>query len=268
VLTGLRIAPKQSPNLSDRPTDEVPGFDLGKKDAPDAFAERIEKLDLLQQRLYAEDARALLVVLQGVDTAGKDGAIKNVFRGITPAATQVVAFKAPVAPELAHDYLWRVHRVTPDRGHIGIFNRSHYEDVVAARVRGIVSKTDVRKRYEHINAFEQMLDDEGTRVVKIFLHLSKDEQKERLQARLDDPEKRWKFRVGDLDDRAKWDDFARAYEDAIAATSTERAPWYVIPADRKWLRDVVVAEIVASTLADMDPQLPPDDPALDGLTID
>jgi PPK2 family polyphosphate:nucleotide phosphotransferase len=268
VLADLRIAPKELPDLADRPTDELPGFDLGKKDAPAALEERIEKLGLLQQRLFAENARALLVVLQGVDTAGKDGAIKNVFRGITPSATQVVGFKAPVAPELAHDYLWRVHRVTPERGHIGLFNRSHYEDVVAARVRGIVSKTEVRKRDKHINAFEQMLDDEGTRVVKIFLHISKDEQKERLQARLDDPEKRWKFRVGDLDDRARWDDFARAYGDAIGATSTERAPWYVIPADRKWLRDVLVAEIVVSTLADMDPQLPPDDPALKDLVID
>jgi PPK2 family polyphosphate:nucleotide phosphotransferase len=268
VLADLRIAPKQSPDLAHRPTDEVPGFELSKKDAPDALEERVDELGLLQQRLYAENARALLVVLQGVDTSGKDGAIKNVFRGITPAATQVVAFKAPVGPELAHDYLWRVHRDLPERGHIGLFNRSHYEDVVAARVRGIVSKTEVRKRYKHINAFEQLLDDEGTRVVKIFLHLSKDEQKERLQARLDDPEKRWKFRFGDLDDRASWDDFARAYEDAIGATSTERAPWYVIPADRKWLRDVLVAEIVATTLADMDPQLPPDDPAIDGLVID
>jgi PPK2 family polyphosphate:nucleotide phosphotransferase len=268
VLADLRIAPRESPDLAGRPTDEVPGLELSKKDAPDALAERTDELALLQQRLHAEAARALLVVFQGVDTAGKDGAIKNVFRGITPSATQVVGFKAPVAPELAHDYLWRVHRVAPERGHIGLFNRSHYEDVVAARVRGIVSKAEVRRRYKHINAFEQLLDDEGTRVVKIFLHLSKDEQKERLQARLDDPEKRWKFRVGDLDDRARWDDFARAYEDAIGATSTERAPWYVVPADRKWLRDVLVAEIVTSTLADMDPQLPPDDPAIDGLAID
>jgi PPK2 family polyphosphate:nucleotide phosphotransferase len=268
VLSELRVEPKKRPRLEERDAGAVPGFDLGKKDAPDALAERTEKLDLLQQRLYAESSRALLVVLQGIDTAGKDGAIKNVFRGVTPSATQVVAFKAPTTTELARDYLWRIHHVVPERGRIGLFNRSHYEDVVAALVRGVVSKAQVRKRYRHINEFERMLDDEGTKVVKIFLHISKDEQKERLQARLDDPEKRWKFRVGDLDDRALWPKFADAYEEAIAATSTDRAPWYVVPADRKWLRDVVVAEIVAETLAEMDPKLPPDDPAIAGLVIE
>jgi PPK2 family polyphosphate:nucleotide phosphotransferase len=169
--------------------------------------------------------------------------------------------------ELAHDYLWRVHAVCPQRGRIGIFNRSHYEDVVAARVRGLLKTDRVKQRYRHINELERLLRDEGTTVVKVFLHLSKDEQRERLQARLDDPEKRWKFRVGDLDDRARWDEFTAAYEQAIAATSTADAPWYVVPADKKWLRDVVVAEIVVRALEAMDPQLPPDDPALEEIEI-
>jgi PPK2 family polyphosphate:nucleotide phosphotransferase len=267
VLSELVIAPKQRPHLADRDTAAVPGVDLSKKDAPAALAERTDKLELLQQRLFAEGERAVLVVLQGVDTSGKDGAIKNVFRGITPSATEVVGFKVPTTTELAPDNLWRVHGAMPTRGRIGIFNRSHYEDVVATRVRGMIPKSQVRKRYRHIRDFERMLGDEGTRVVKIFLHLSKDEQKERLQARLDDPEKRWKFRIGDLEDRARWDDFRAAYEDAIEATTTADAPWYVVPADKKWLRDVVVAEVVTSALADMDPQLPPDDPELGGIVI-
>jgi PPK2 family polyphosphate:nucleotide phosphotransferase len=190
-----------------------------------------------------------------------------VFGAITPSAVQVTAFKAPVGVELAHDYLWRIHQALPTRGRIGVFNRSHYEDVVAARVRDIVPMRQVRLRYRNLVDFERMLDDEGTRVVKIFLHISKDEQRERLQARLDDPEKRWKFRIDDLDDRARWDDFTRAYDDAIAATSTRHAPWFVVPADKKWLRDVVVAEIVVRALDDMDPQLPPDDPQLEDLVI-
>lgn len=267
VLDALRIAPKRRSDLADRDTVAVPHVDLSKKDAPKALAERTERIAVLQQRLYAEDRRALLVVLQGMDTSGKDGAVKNVFGAMTPMGLEVVPFKAPVGEELEHDYLWRVHHVLPSHGHIGVFNRSHYEDVVAARVRGIVPMKQVRLRYRHIVDFERMLDDEGTRVVKIFLHISLDEQKERLQARLDDPEKRWKFRMGDLDDRARWDDFQRAYDDAIEATSTERAPWYVVPADKKWLRDVVVAEIVEHVLNDMDPHLPPDDPQLRDVVV-
>ena len=267
VLDGLVVAPRSKVSLADRDTTSVPGLSLKKAGAPDALLARTEQLALLQQRLFAEDGRALLVVLQGMDTSGKDGAVKNVFRGITPAAFQVTSFRAPDDHEQAQDYLWRVHAVCPARGRIGIFNRSHYEDVVAARVRGLLKMDRVKQRYRHINDFERMLRDEGTTVVKVFLHISKDEQRERLQARLDDPEKRWKFRVGDLDDRARWDDFTTAYEQAIAATSTADSPWYVVPADKKWLRDVVVAEIVVRTLERMDPQLPPDDPALEDIEI-
>jgi PPK2 family polyphosphate:nucleotide phosphotransferase len=267
VLDGLRVEPKAKVDLGGRRTDRVKGLKLDKGDADDALAERVERIVLAQQRLYAEGTRALLVVFQGMDTAGKDGAIKNVFRGITPAATQVTAFTVPSEQELDHDYLWRIHANVPRRGHIGLFNRSHYEDVVIARVRNLVPAAQVKRRYRHINDFERMLVDEGTTIVKVFLHISRDEQRERLQARLDDPEKRWKFRLGDLEDRARWDELHKANEDAIAATSTAVAPWYVVPADRKWLRDVVVAEIVAAELEAMDPQLPPDDPALAGVVV-
>jgi PPK2 family polyphosphate:nucleotide phosphotransferase len=267
VLAALTIAPKQAPHLADRDTASVPGFEITKRDAPAFLAERTDRLVVLQQRLFAENRRALLVVLQGMDTSGKDGAVKNVFRGITPTAMQVAAFKVPTEPELAHDFLWRVHQVTPSRGHIGIFNRSHYEDVVAVRVRNLESPKCITERYRAINDFERTLTDEGTTIVKLFLHLSKEEQKQRLQARLDDPEKRWKFRVGDLDDRARWNDFQDAYERAIAATSTAHAPWHVVPADKKWLRDVVAGEIVVQALEHMDPKLPADDPALASVVI-
>jgi PPK2 family polyphosphate:nucleotide phosphotransferase len=267
VLDGLRVEPKSDPALAKRDTSSVPGLDLKKGDAPDVLAEVGLQLAVLQQRLYAEDQRSLLVVLQGMDTSGKDGAIKHVFRGITATGIETTSFRAPADNELAHDFLWRVHASCPERGRIGIFNRSHYEDVVAARIRSAMKTDRVKQRYRHINDFERLLADEGTTVVKIFLHLSKDEQRERLQARLDDPEKRWKFRVADLDDRARWDDFMDAYEQAIAATSTAHAPWYVVPADRKWLRNIVVARIVLDTLERMDPQLPADDPALSDVEI-
>lgn len=267
MLDDLRVAPKSKADLSSRPTDEVAGLELDKEDAEAFVAERTERIDVAQQRLFAENQRALLVVLQGMDTSGKDGAIKKVFRGITPSAFDIAAFKAPSAPELEHDYLWRIHSQLPRRGHIGLFNRSHYEDVLAAAVRGGLPAARVKQRYRHIVELERLLADEGTTVVKCFLHITKDEQLERLQARLDDPERRWKFRAGDLDDRARWDDFMAAYEATLSATSTAHAPWYVVPADRKWLRDVVVSEIVATTLEAMDPKLPPDDPALAGLKI-
>jgi PPK2 family polyphosphate:nucleotide phosphotransferase len=253
--------------LAERDTASVPGLDIDKRGAESAVEAAIERIDLMQQRLFAEGERALLIVLQGMDTSGKDGAIKKVFRGITPAAFDIAAFKMPSSSELEHDYLWRVHSQLPRRGHIGVFNRSHYEDVVAAHVRGGLPKAEVKRRYRHIAELERLAVDEGTTIVKCYLHLSKDEQRERLQARLDDPEKRWKFRMGDLEDRARWEAFADAYERAIAATSTAHAPWYVVPADRKWLRDVIVSELVASTLEAMDPKLPPDDPAIAGLVV-
>ena len=267
MLDVLRVAPKQAPDLAGRGTTAVPGLKVDKRRAEALVDAAVARIEVQQQRLFAENQRSLLLVLQGMDTSGKDGAVKKVFRSITPAAFDVASFKMPSESEREHDYLWRVHAMFPRRGQIGIFNRSHYEDVVAAHVRGGLPMQQVKRRYRHIVELERMAVEEGTTIVKCFLHISKDEQRERLQARLDDPEKRWKFRVGDLEDRARWDAFTEAYERAITATSSAHAPWFVVPADKKWLRDVVVSEVVASTLEAMAPELPPDDPAIDGITI-
>lgn len=210
----------------------------------------------LQTRLWAEDRQALLVVLQSMDAGGKDGAIKKVFSGVNPQGVKVTSFRRPSESELEHDFLWRVHAVCPGAGEIGIFNRSHYEDVVTVRVRKIFGEEVWRPRFKAICDFERMLQDAGTTVVKVFLHISQDEQLERFRARIDIPEKRWKFRAGDLEDRALWDDYMAAYSQAINETSTEHAPWYVIPADKKWYRDFAVATIVRDTLRSMNPQYP------------
>ena len=264
----LLVKPGQPPDLVRRPTSDPDGVatdkDVGKDEHLLASRAEIERL---QQRLYAEGSRAVLLVLQGTDTSGKDGTIRHVLGGVTPAGTKVAAFKAPSSNELAHDFLWRIHAATPERGQIGVFNRSHYEDVMAARVRGVVDEEQWRKRFRHINEFERMLVDEGTTVVKCFLHLSREEQRERLQARLDDPEKRWKFRTSDLDDRARWDEFQVAYEEALYETSTAWAPWHVVPADRKWQRNLVVAQILVAALQAMDPQIPAASEETDGVTI-
>jgi PPK2 family polyphosphate:nucleotide phosphotransferase len=218
-------------------------------------------------KLAAEATRAVLVVLQGMDASGKDGTIRHVFTGVNPQGCRVVSFDVPTKNELAHDYLWRVHAHCPARGEIAIFNRSHYEDVVAVRVRGLVPKRVWKRRYEHIRGFERMLTDEGTTVLKIFLQVSRDEQGRRLQERLDDPEKRWKFRAGDLDDRKLWDDYMAAYEDAIRETSTEWAPWFVVPADHNWVRNLAVGEILVDALDRLHLQLPKPDPGLDGVEV-
>ena len=215
-----------------------------------------EKLATLQDRLWAEHRRSLLVVLQALDAGGKDGTVRHVFQGVNPQGTRVTSFKAPVGEEAEHDFLWRVHRVAPRAGEIGIFNRSHYEDVLAARVLSLVPGKVWKARYDLINAFEQTLHHGGTTVVKIYLHISKQEQRRRFQARLDDPEKRWKFRTGDLEARQHWDEYMQAYEDALERTSTELAPWYVVPADHKWYRNWVVSRILVKTLGKMDPRYP------------
>ena len=186
---------------------------------------------------------------------------------MNPQGCRIASFKAPSATELAHDYLWRVHAVCPQRGELGIFNRSHYEDVIAVRVRKLALKGVWGKRYAHIREFERLLVDEGTHIVKICLHVSKEEQGRRLQERLDTPEKRWKFRLADLDDRKLWDDFAAAYEDTIRETSTEWAPWHVVPSDHNWVRNLAVAEILVDAFERLDPQFPPADPQLDGVEV-
>ncbi len=218
----------------------------------------LEKLADLQDRLWAEERQALLIVLQGIDASGKDGTIKKVATAFNPQGCSVTSFKVPSVEELAHDYLWRVHRRVPGKGEIGIFNRSHYEDVLVVRVKQLVPRAVWSKRYAQIRAFEELLGETGTRIVKLFLHISREEQRERFQARYDDPTKRWKFSLGDLEERKRWDDYMRAYEDAIARTSTAEAPWYVVPADRKWFRNLAVATIVADTQVNNAPAYTPD----------
>lgn len=239
--------------------DIDPRDTCGFKDKDETKA-RVEKdaiaIDELQNRLFAEGKRALLVVLQGMDCSGKDGTVRAVFNTCGPIGVVNAPFKAPTPDELAHDYLWRVHKVAPARGMIGIFNRSHYEDVLVVKVKGFASPEAIERRYDEINAFEKLLAQNGTRVLKFMLHLSKDEQAERLKDRVADPAKRWKFNPGDLADRKLWDEFHDAYETAVMRCSTEHAPWHVIPADRNWVRNAVIARITRETLEEMNPQFP------------
>jgi PPK2 family polyphosphate:nucleotide phosphotransferase len=261
------VPPGTGLSLADRDPAATDGAPGGKKATKALVADLAEQLGSLQERLYAESTQSLLVVLQAMDAGGKDGTVKHVFAGVNPQGVRVTSFKAPTELELAHDFLWRVHARVPQHGEIGIFNRSHYEDVLIARVHELVDERTWRRRYHHINHFEELLHDARTRVVKLFLHISPEEQARRLQARLDDPTKRWKFNPGDLAERRRWDDYMAAYEDAIAHTSTEHAPWYVIPADRKWFRNWAVSRIVLEALEAMDPRYP--DPAedLDGIAV-
>jgi PPK2 family polyphosphate:nucleotide phosphotransferase len=214
------------------------------------------RLAQLQELLYAERQRKLLVVLQGMDTSGKDGTIRHVMAGLNPLGTRVVSFRSPSPEELDHDYLWRVHQKVPGRGEVVVFNRSHYEDVLVVRVHSLVPKSVWKKRYEQIKVFEQMLHEEGTIILKFFLHISRNEQRKRLQARINDPTKRWKFQAGDLGERKLWPEYHRAYEDALEKTSTAQNPWYIVPANRKWYRNFVVAAVLADTMEKLDMQYP------------
>jgi len=262
----LRVAPGDRVRLARHRPDETLGH--VKADAGPVIQAGLDRLTTLQERIWAEGRHAVLIVLQGIDTAGKDGAIGHVMSAFNPQGCTVTGFKAPTPDELAHDYLWRVHRVVPARGTIGIFNRSHYEDVLVVRVHDLVPRAVWRQRYDEINAFEQLLADGGTTIIKFFLHISPDEQRRRLQARLDDPTKRWKFQRADLAERKLWPAYQAAYEDALSRCSTRAAPWYVIPADHKWFRDLAVAEIVGQTLADLKPRYPAAAPDLAGLRVE
>jgi PPK2 family polyphosphate:nucleotide phosphotransferase len=255
LIEKLQVRPGERIRLKDRDSRSKSLFG-DKQETRDATAALAAEIDTLQDRLYAEGSRALLVILQGIDTSGKDGTIRGVFNSTGPLGVSVHAFGVPSKLELEHDYLWRVHMACPRRGTIGIFNRSHYEDVLVGKVRKFASEHAVEERYEQINAFEKMLVENGTTILKFMLHISKDEQKERLQARLDDPTKNWKFNPGDLEDRALWDEYQDAYETMLNRCSTPLAPWHVIPADRKWVRDAAVASIVHATLESMDLQYP------------
>jgi PPK2 family polyphosphate:nucleotide phosphotransferase len=256
-----RVRPGTKLDLADHDPDDLQGPKVAKDDRAAALAPLTARLAELQERFWADGRHRLLVVLQGMDTAGKDGAIKDVFRSLDPLGVRVASFKQPSEVELAHDYLWRVHAQVPAKGEITIFNRSHYEDVLVVRVHDIVPRDVWSRRYGHIADFERLLTDEGTTICKFFLHISKDEQAARLQARLDDPAKNWKFAVGDLGERERWDDYQQAFTDALEKTSTDAAPWYVVPANRKWFRNHVIAEVLIEALEALDlryPDPPPD----------
>ena len=242
-------------------------FDGTADEAKPVFKERRDRLADLQDLLYAQDEHRVLVVLQAIDTGGKDGTVRHVFRKVDPLGIRVQSFKQPVGDELRHDYLWRVHRHVPGDGEFVIFNRSHYEDVLVVRVHGLVDDATVQRRFRHIRDFEQMLVDEGTTIVKLFLHISKDEQKRRLEKRLARPDKHWKFSSADIAERARWDDYQRAFADAISATSTDQAPWYVIPADHKWYRNLVVSRILVDTLEGLGMSYPPAEEGLDQVVV-
>ncbi|MDQ3895703.1 MAG: polyphosphate kinase 2 family protein [Actinomycetota bacterium] len=265
--TRWRVEPGGEVRLAEIDTASTDGAPGGKKETQAAAKDLYGEMADLQERLYAEGTRSLLVVLQALDAGGKDGTIKHVFRGLNPAGCRVVSFKVPSEEERRHDFLWRVHARTPGKGEVVVFNRSHYEDVLIVRVHALVPEEVWRPRYEFINAFEADLAAAGTRIVKLYLHISKEEQAERFQARLDDPSKHWKFRKGDLAERARWDDYVAAFEEAMARTSTAQAPWYVIPADRKWYRNWAVGRILVETLQHMDPQYPPAEEDLTGVVV-
>lgn len=236
-------------------TDDTQGL-TDEDAAKDRFKNNRDDIIDWQERLYAESKQSLLIVLQAMDTAGKDSTIEKMTRGINPQGCRVTSFKAPSKEELAHDFLWRIHDHVPPKGHIGIFNRSHYEDVLIVKVHGWADAETIENRYEHINNFEKMLADSGTRIIKFMLHISKDYQLERLRRRLRRPDKHWKFNPGDLEEREKWGEYMDVYETALQRTSTPWAPWYVIPAENRWFRDLVISRILLNAFKEMDPQYP------------
>jgi PPK2 family polyphosphate:nucleotide phosphotransferase len=266
MLDHLRVEPGSPPRIAERDPGDRLGLD---KDHGEQRLERlVGRIDDLQYLLHAEDRRSVLLVLQGLDASGKDGVVRRVFAGVNPTGVEVTSFGVPAGAELQHDYLWRVHLALPPRGTIGVFNRSHYEDVVAVRMRGLAPEPVWRCRYGHIRSFEQMLVDEGTVVLKVFLHVSREAQRERLQERIDDPRKRWKFRRDDLEVRERFDDWVAAWEEALAETSTTWAPWYVVPADRNWVKALAVAELLCGALERLDPRLPEPEPGIEGLVVE
>jgi PPK2 family polyphosphate:nucleotide phosphotransferase len=246
-----RVKPGAKVQLSRIPAGDTAKFDGGKKEGREALIKLNQELDALQELLYAQHQHKILIVLQAMDTGGKDGAIRSVFEGVNPQGVKVVSFKSPTQQELDHDYLWRIHQHVPARGEITIFNRSHYEDLLVVRVHDWVNEEVWQKRFEHINQFERMLAEEGTTILKFYLHIDKDEQKQRLEARLHEPDKHWKFSVNDLEERKLWKKYMRAYQDVLSKTSAEYAPWYIVPANHKWYRNLVIAEILTDTLRNL-----------------
>ena len=263
----LCVPPGKKIRLADFDADDTGGI-RKKKHAEVELAANIAALDELGYRLYAENRRSLLLVLHGMDTAGKDGTIRHVMRGFNPQSCQVTSFKQPGMDELAHDFLSRIARAAPRKGFIGIFNRSHYEDVLVVRVHNLVPKKEWESRYERINLFEETLAKGDTAIVKVFLHISKEEQRRRLQARIDDPKKRWKFSQADVQERRLWDDYQRAYAAAMVRCNSKHAPWYIVPANNKWYRNLLVSRILRRTLEQMDPQYPPAEEGLEAITVE
>ncbi len=266
VRSRYKVLPGTTVDLKRIDTSETGAF-KSPKEGKKALKKRRKQLRDLQERFYAWNQKAMLIVLQGMDTAGKDGTIKHVMSGVNPQGVTVTSFKQPSSEELAHDYLWRIHKAVPKRSMIGIFNRSHYEDVLVVRVHNLVPPEVWERRYEQINAFEKILVENDVIILKFFLHLSYDEQARRLQARLDNPEKRWKFSANDLKERALWDDYIAAYTDALQKCSTPYAPWYIVPADVKWYRNYVVGQIIVETLEEINPQFPEPERGLDAIKI-
>jgi len=262
----LRVKPGSRVRLET--TDPAATFGYDKASAASVTQRQLDRLADLQDRFWAEAKRSVLVVLQGIDAAGKDGTIRKVMDAFNPMGCTVTGFKVPTPLELSHDFLWRVHPHAPEKGSIAIFNRSHYEDVLVVRVHEFVPEAVWRLRYGHINDWERMLTDEGTTIVKFFLYIDRDEQRRRLEARRDDPTKTWKFKAADLAERALWDRYIEAFEECLERTSTQNAPWYLIPANRKWFRNLAVSRIVAETLDRLNPEYPPPEPGAKDLVIE
>lgn len=250
-MENFRVAPGKKVALKDYDPDDVGEWKNKKEKAQSELLELCLEIGKLQEVLYAEHKHKILIILQAMDTGGKDGTIRSVFSSVNPQGVEVVSFKVPTTEELDHDYLWRIHAGTPGKGQMTIFNRSHYEDVLVVRVHNLVDASVWKKRYKQINEFEKTLADEGTTILKFFLNISKDEQKERLLERIDIKEKRWKFNPSDLEERKLWDEYMKAYEDVLSKTSTSYAPWYIIPANRNWFRNMTVAKIIVSALRDL-----------------
>jgi PPK2 family polyphosphate:nucleotide phosphotransferase len=263
-----RVKKDQPIRLKDYDPDDLGKYDGEKDEGLELLGELNQDLEKLQELLYAEHKHRVLIVLQGMDTSGKDGVISHVFEGVNPQGVRVASFKVPTDEELDHDYLWRVHKQTPGKGEMVIFNRSHYEDVLVVRVHNLVPEPVWQKRYDQIRDFERQLAQEGTIILKFFLHIDKDEQKQRLQDRLNDPTKIWKFNPGDLKERALWDEYTAAYEDAISLTSTDEAPWYIVPANKKWYRNLVIASVLVDALKKLDMQYPQPAEDLSPIVID
>jgi PPK2 family polyphosphate:nucleotide phosphotransferase len=266
-MKSYRVKPGEKVKLSKWDPNDTGDFKDGKEEGLVEVAKLNKKLEGLQEMLFAEHKHKVLIVLQAMDTGGKDGAIRRVFEGVNPQGVRVAGFGVPTSEELDHDYLWRVHKVTPGKGEMVIFNRSHYEDVLVVRVHNYVPPEEWGKRFDQINQFERLLAENGTTILKFYLHIDKDEQKARLQARLDDPTKHWKFRLGDLAERKLWSDYMHAYEDVLSKTSTEYAPWFVVPANRKWYRDLVISPVLVDTLKSLNMKFPESAENLAGVVI-